>query len=96
MPTHAGTALLVAGSDLVGLVAERSGAALVARLGVVPVPIPFPLPPIEISMAWHPRHDADPAQGWFRGRMRVAPGSGPGAGVGKGGGVGAGPVGGHA
>ena len=30
-----------------------------------------PLPEIEISMAWHPRHDADPAHRWFRAQIRA-------------------------
>ena len=72
LPTHAGTALLVAGSDLVGLATERLGAPLIRAFGLVSVPVPLPLPPLDISMAWHPRHEADPAHRWFRAQVRAA------------------------
>lgn len=72
LPTHAGTAVLVASSDLVGMVTERLGAPLIQAFGLALVRIPVPLPEIEISMAWHPRHDADPAHRWFRAQIRAA------------------------
>ncbi|GGX24881.1 hypothetical protein [Streptomyces noursei] len=28
------------------------------------------LPPLELSPAWHPRDDADPAHQWLRSRIR--------------------------
>ncbi|MFG2823470.1 LysR family transcriptional regulator [Kitasatospora sp. NPDC048365] len=72
MPTFASALQLVAASDLVSQVPARTGAPLVAALGLVPLPIPLPLPPIDISMGWHPRHDNDPAQRWFREQVRSA------------------------
>ncbi|HEV2637657.1 MAG TPA: hypothetical protein VGX23_21065 [Actinocrinis sp.] len=72
LPTHAGTALLVLGSDLVGVITERLGKALIGAIGVVAVELPVPVPPVEISMAWHPRYEADPAHRWFRGQVRAA------------------------
>jgi DNA-binding transcriptional LysR family regulator len=30
-------------------------------------PPPLPSPDFEVSLAWHARTDADPAQAWFRG-----------------------------
>ncbi|MGC5413064.1 LysR family transcriptional regulator, partial [Streptomyces sp. DT225] len=35
-------------------------------LGLRTFEIPFPLPPLAFGMAWHPRHDADPAHAWLR------------------------------
>lgn len=32
--------------------------------------LPLPLPPLRLGMAWHPRHDADPAHAWLRGAVR--------------------------
>lgn len=43
--------------------------------------LPLALPPIEVSMAWHVRLDADPAQRWLRARIEevvpALPGAGP-------------------
>lgn len=36
-------------------------------LGLRTFEIPFPLSPLPFGMAWHPRHDADPAHTWLRG-----------------------------
>jgi len=72
MPTFAAALHLVAASDLVGQAPARTGAPLIAALGLAALPIPLRLPPIEISMGWHPRHDNDPAQRWFREQVRAA------------------------
>ncbi|WP_033211676.1 LysR family transcriptional regulator [Kitasatospora phosalacinea] len=72
MPGFAAALQLVVGSDLVSQVPARTGAPLVAALGLTVLPIPLPLPPIDISMGWHPRHDNDPAQHWFRHEVRSA------------------------
>jgi len=34
--------------------------------------LPFELPKIDISLLWHRRHDADPAQGWLRATIAAA------------------------
>lgn len=39
-------------------------------LGLVVFPVPLPLPPLRVGIAWHPRHDADPAHAWLRDRVR--------------------------
>lgn len=72
MPTFTSTLLLIAGSDLVGLAPARVGAALADSLGLTTLPVPLRLPPAPISMGWHPRHDSDPAQRWFRDQVRSA------------------------
>ncbi|MER8186726.1 LysR family transcriptional regulator [Kitasatospora sp. NPDC094015] len=72
MPTFAAALHLVATSDLVAQVPARIGAPVIAPLGLAVLPIPLRLPPIEISMGWHPRHDNDPAQRWFRDQVRTA------------------------
>lgn len=53
------------GSDLIGLIGSWS-VPLATALGLVTFEVPLDLPPISIGLAWHPRHDADPAHAWFR------------------------------
>ncbi|MER6314214.1 LysR family transcriptional regulator [Streptomyces sp. NPDC001581] len=52
-------------SDLVGLLTSQV-APLAAALGLEAFEIPLDLPPLPFGMAWHPRHDADPAHAWLR------------------------------
>lgn len=56
-------------TDLVGLI---SGWALplAEALDLVTFEVPLPLPPLRLGMAWHPRHDADPAHAWLRRTLR--------------------------
>ncbi|MFJ7777413.1 LysR family transcriptional regulator [Streptomyces yangpuensis] len=56
-------------SDLVGLLTARA-VPLAAALGLETFEIPLDLPALPFGMAWHPRHDADPAHGWLRARAR--------------------------
>ncbi|MCZ4121923.1 LysR family transcriptional regulator [Streptomyces sp. H39-S7] len=72
MPTFAAALQLVAASDLMGQALARTGAHLITALGLEVLRIPLRIPPIEISMGWHPRHDNDPAQRWFREQVRAA------------------------
>ncbi|WJV46684.1 LysR family transcriptional regulator [Streptomyces flavofungini] len=63
-------------TDLVGL-SMSWARPLMDPLGLVTFPVPLELPPLNIGMAWHPRHDADPAHAWLRGCVRelvAAPG----------------------
>ncbi|MFD9128272.1 LysR family transcriptional regulator [Kitasatospora sp. NPDC059571] len=60
---------LVRATDLVGLVAAGSR-TLADALGLVCLEIPLELPPLPFGLAWHPRHDADPAHAWLRGCVR--------------------------
>ncbi|MGW6983705.1 LysR family transcriptional regulator [Streptomyces sp. NPDC054932] len=52
-------------SDLVGLMTSQVE-PLAAALGLEAFEIPLALPPLPFGMAWHPRHDADPAHAWLR------------------------------
>jgi DNA-binding transcriptional LysR family regulator len=56
-------------SDLIGLITSWN-APLAAALGLVTFEVPLDLPPTAIGLAWHPRHDADPAHAWLRRRVR--------------------------
>ncbi|MFF7730103.1 LysR family transcriptional regulator [Streptomyces sp. NPDC008001] len=69
-PTFASALFVIAGSDAVGLVSERIGRPAAAALGLVTFEVPLDLPALAISMAWHPRHDADNAHRWLRGIVR--------------------------
>lgn len=52
-------------TDLIGLAASRT-VPQTAALGLVTFEVPLELPPLPIGLAWHPRHDADPAHVWLR------------------------------
>ncbi|MFF4401245.1 LysR family transcriptional regulator [Streptomyces sp. NPDC001480] len=56
-------------TDLVGLVSSWS-LPLAAALGLVTFEVPLSLPALSLGLAWHPRHDADPAHAWLRGCVR--------------------------
>ncbi|RJQ79755.1 LysR family transcriptional regulator [Pseudonocardiaceae bacterium YIM PH 21723] len=68
VPSHLGAMMLALNTDLVGL--TFAGALLFPGLRAFPLPIS--VPSARIGMAWHPRHDADPGQRWFRDQLRVA------------------------
>ncbi|WP_371614548.1 LysR family transcriptional regulator [Streptomyces sp. NBC_00454] len=57
-------------SDLIGLITSQAG-PLATALGLETFEIPLDLPPLPFGMAWHPRHDADPAHAWLRDRARA-------------------------
>jgi DNA-binding transcriptional LysR family regulator len=65
-------ALMVAGSDLVGLVPRRLAEQYGAMLGLRALALPIDLPPVPIRAQWHGRLDADPAQRWLRAHLRAA------------------------
>ncbi|GAA0267999.1 LysR substrate-binding domain-containing protein [Streptomyces polychromogenes] len=56
-------------TGLIGLIATRTVPQAEA-LGLVTFEIPLDLPPLPFGLAWHPRHDADPAHAWLRARAR--------------------------
>ncbi|MEV0848256.1 LysR family transcriptional regulator [Streptomyces sp. NPDC049954] len=60
---------LLADSDLVGL-ATAGAARLPHRLGLRIFEVPLDLPPLDMALAWHPRHEADPAHRWLRELVR--------------------------
>jgi DNA-binding transcriptional LysR family regulator len=55
----------VRGTDLIGLTATWTRPQADA-LGLVTFPVPLDLPPLRMGIAWHPRHEADPAHAWLR------------------------------
>ncbi|GEC07931.1 LysR family transcriptional regulator [Streptomyces spinoverrucosus] len=60
---------VVRDTDLVGLVGGLA-TPLADALGLVTFEVPLDLPPLPLGLAWHPRHDADPAHEWLRGCVR--------------------------
>ncbi|MBB4951550.1 DNA-binding transcriptional LysR family regulator [Kitasatospora gansuensis] len=68
-PTYPAALFMLLDSDLVGLAASRSR-GLADALGLAVFEIPLTLPPLPFALAWHPRHDADPAHAWLRERVR--------------------------
>jgi DNA-binding transcriptional LysR family regulator len=59
---------LVRESDLIATVPNRHTGKL--RTGLHSFALPFDMPPINVSMLWHPRMDADPAHRWLRDCLR--------------------------
>ncbi|MEJ3658019.1 LysR family transcriptional regulator [Actinomycetes bacterium KLBMP 9759] len=72
LPSHTAALLLAAETDLVCLAPSGLGDDPTRPLGLRTFAVPLDLPPVVIGMAWHPRTDADPAQRWFRDRIRAA------------------------
>ncbi|MEU8779129.1 LysR family transcriptional regulator [Streptomyces sp. NPDC048606] len=69
-------------TDLIGLIATQA-APQAEALGLVTFEVPLELPPLPFGIAWHPRHDADPAHAWLRACARdLVPGAEAGAGAG--------------
>jgi len=63
------TALALArASDLIASVPERHTGIL--RAGMHSFPLPVATKEITVSLLWHPRLDADPAQRWLRGHVK--------------------------
>jgi DNA-binding transcriptional LysR family regulator len=61
------TALIAASrSDLVACAPERTARAMAGPLGLVVFKLPFDVHTEPTRLAWHPRHDADPAHAWLR------------------------------
>jgi DNA-binding transcriptional LysR family regulator len=56
-------------TDLTGLITSWA-LPQVTALGLAVYEVPLRLPPLEVGVAWHPRHDADPAHAWLRGVVR--------------------------
>lgn len=59
---------LARASDLIATVPERHSGSL--RAGLFSFPLPLDVAPIQVSMLWHPRMDADPAHRWLRACVR--------------------------
>ncbi|MFI7317965.1 LysR family transcriptional regulator [Streptomyces venezuelae] len=65
MATFSSSVFVLLRTDLVGLAASWTR-PLSEALGLVTFEVPVDLPPLPLGMAWHPRHDADPAHAWLR------------------------------
>ncbi|MCB5182823.1 LysR family transcriptional regulator [Streptomyces antimicrobicus] len=63
--SHPASLFVLRDSDLVGLLL-RQAVPLADALGLVCFTVPLDLPTLPFGMAWHPRHDADPAHAWLR------------------------------
>ena len=70
VPTTTAALHLVAGSDLLAVVPQRTTAELVRTLGLVIVEPPVRLPPVALHQFWHRRHDGDHAHRWLRAVVR--------------------------
>ncbi|QTE00430.1 LysR family transcriptional regulator [Streptomyces cyanogenus] len=67
--TYPASLFVLRETDLIGLVSQW-GRPLADTLGLVAFEIPLRLPTVRLGLAWHPRHDADPAHAWLRGCVR--------------------------
>ncbi|MCX4669375.1 LysR family transcriptional regulator [Streptomyces sp. NBC_01381] len=67
--TYPSSLFVLLHTDLVGLVTSWAR-PLTDTLGLVTFDVPLDLPPLRLAIAWHPRHDADPAHAWLRGCVR--------------------------
>lgn len=67
-----GYAALVAASrsQLVACVPERMARGMQASLALQLFELPLPITMDPVVMAWHPRHNADPAHRWLRGTLQ--------------------------
>jgi DNA-binding transcriptional LysR family regulator len=66
VPYFSAALALVGHTDFVVTTARSLAATFATTFGLAEVAPPLPLPPLEVSMLWHPRADADPAQLWLR------------------------------
>ncbi len=71
VPTFGAALIVVARTDLVGLMPARLGRRAVEALGLVALDPPIDLPSKEITMAWHQRYEADGAHAWLRSQIRA-------------------------
>ncbi|MFJ2767427.1 LysR family transcriptional regulator [Streptomyces sp. NPDC087300] len=67
--TFSSSVFVLRRTDLVGLTTSWAH-PLAKEVGLIAFDIPLDLPPLPLGMAWHPRHDADPAHAWLRGCVR--------------------------
>lgn len=57
---------LVAQTDLLSMIAERTARRLSGRLPLQLLELPLAVPAFEVSMAWHPRRHEEAAHRWLR------------------------------
>jgi DNA-binding transcriptional LysR family regulator len=66
VPTYSAACFLALESDALAIVPSAFAERAARVMGLTAYEIPLPLPPIRIAMAWHVRHDTDPAHRWLR------------------------------
>lgn len=59
-------ALVASRSELVATLSERTARAVAPAMGLQVLPLAFAVEPEALVLAWHPRHDADPAHALLR------------------------------
>ncbi len=72
LPTTAAALDVVARSNVVVVIAERVCRPALRRLDLTTRQLPLDLPHVPVVIAWHHRHDSDPAHTWLRGETRTA------------------------
>jgi DNA-binding transcriptional LysR family regulator len=72
VPTFTSAAHIIAGSDLTGLIPARYARQVAASTGAHCYEIPVTLPTLTMALAWHVRHDLDPAHHWLRTQIAAA------------------------
>ncbi|MEM1414091.1 MAG: LysR family transcriptional regulator [Myxococcota bacterium] len=70
---------VVAQSDLIATLPERSARHLAAYLPLRVFPVPVPLAPFAIHQQWHERRHHDPGHVWLRSRIKSLVGDGEGS-----------------
>lgn len=63
--------LVVADSDLLMNAPVLMARELTIRLGLVTRPLPLPVDPVQLSLLWHGKYQADPAHSWLRSRVHA-------------------------
>ncbi|HWO02390.1 MAG TPA: LysR family transcriptional regulator [Blastocatellia bacterium] len=67
VPHFASVPFLVAASELIATVPERTADHFATQLKLQVFPAPLAIPPFRMTMLWHERMEADPAHSWLRG-----------------------------
>lgn len=72
VPSHTSAMMLARDTDLVALTLADWLPDATSALGLRTFPVPLDLAPLDLAMAWHPRHSADPGHRWFRDHLAAA------------------------
>ena len=67
VPHFASIPFVIAASDLIATVPERTADLFARHLKLQVLPVPISIPPFRMTMLWHERMEADLAHGWLRG-----------------------------
>jgi len=69
VPSYTSAAHIVLTSELIGLFPERYARQVAVTGGARIFPVGLELPLVQVSQAWHVRHDNDPAHQWLRSQV---------------------------